>query len=60
MEAAYKRSGNTHAVTELLDNLMRRENWPEEFITALERCEHVTLAQEVREAYEALKLPRSK
>lgn len=39
----------------LLDCLKRRENWPEQFIKALEACEQSTLAAEIRAEYEALK-----
>lgn len=38
----------------LLDCLKRRENWPEEFITALEACSHTTIAAEIRREYDAL------
>ncbi|XP_076156585.1 uncharacterized protein LOC143139748 [Alosa pseudoharengus] len=60
VEAAFRRMGNTYAMSQLLDNLTRRENWPEEFIRALEECEHPTLAQEMSEAYEALKQPKQR
>lgn len=39
----------------LLDCLKRRENWPEQFIAALEACDHPTLAAELRAAYDALR-----
>lgn len=39
----------------LLDCLKRRENWPEEFITALEECHHRTIAADIRREYDALK-----
>lgn len=39
----------------LLDCLKRRENWPEQFIAALEACDHLTLADEVRREYDALR-----
>ncbi|XP_048083804.1 mitochondrial antiviral-signaling protein-like [Alosa alosa] len=60
VEAAFRRMGNTYAMSQLLDNLTRRENWPEEFIRALEECEHPTLAQEMSDAYEALKQPKQR
>lgn len=60
MDATCTRLGNTYAMYQLLENLVRRENWPEDFIRALDKCEHPALAQEVRDAYEALKQPRSK
>lgn len=43
----------------LLDCLKRRENWPEEFITALEECNHSTIAAEIRNEYNALKGSKS-
>lgn len=43
----------------LLDCLKRRENWPEEFITALEECNHSAIAAEVRNEYNALKGSKS-
>ena len=53
-------TGNYNAMQMLLDNLKRRENWPEEFIRALEECEHADLAQEMKEEYEKLKPSSSK
>ena len=44
----------------LLDCLKRRENWPEQFIAALEACEHSTLAAEIRAEYNALRVIHSK
>lgn len=43
----------------LLDCLKRRENWPEEFITALEECHHRTIAADIRREYDALKGSKS-
>lgn len=60
VEAKREMTGNYNAMQLLLDNLKRRENWPEEFIRALEESEHPVLAQEMREAYEALKSTGSK
>lgn len=60
MEAKREMTGNYNAMQLLLDNLKRRENWPEEFIRALQECEHPELAQEMRDAYEALKSTASK
>ncbi len=40
--------------------LKRRENWPEQFINALEACEHRTLANEIRAEYDALRGINSK
>lgn len=39
----------------LLDCLKRRENWPEQFISALEACEHPTIAAEIQAEYNALR-----
>lgn len=43
----------------LLDCLKRRENWAEEFITALENCGHATMAAEIADEYNALKGSKS-
>ncbi|XP_072221038.1 mitochondrial antiviral-signaling protein [Leuresthes tenuis] len=47
--------GNYDGMVLLLDCLKRRENWPEQFIEALEACEQRTLAAEIRAEYNALK-----
>lgn len=39
----------------LLSCLKRRESWPEQFIEALEACEQMTLAAEIRAEYNALR-----
>ncbi|KAM7403662.1 hypothetical protein PAMA_004211 [Pampus argenteus] len=39
----------------LLDCLKRRENWPEQFIEALEACEQTAIAAEIRAEYNALR-----
>lgn len=44
----------------LLDCLKRRENWPDQFIAGLEACEHLTLAEEIRQKYNALRNGSSK
>lgn len=44
----------------LLDCLKRRENWPEQFIEALEACEQKTIAAEIRAEYDALRGVNSK
>jgi len=44
----------------LLDCLRRRERWPEQFINALEACEHTTLAAEIRAEYDSLRGVNSK
>ncbi|XP_038135426.1 mitochondrial antiviral-signaling protein [Cyprinodon tularosa] len=54
IEAKRETSGNYDGMVLLLDCLKRRENWPEQFIQALEACEHTTLAAEIRKEYESL------
>lgn len=44
----------------LLDCLKRRENWPEEFISALEQCGHQTIADGIRKEYDSLRCINSK
>lgn len=55
VEAKKDSAGNYAAVQMLLDNLRRRENWPEEFIAALRSCEHTTLADELSNAYDRIR-----
>ncbi|XP_056103999.1 mitochondrial antiviral-signaling protein [Rhinichthys klamathensis goyatoka] len=55
IEAKRETSGNFTAMQTLLDNLRRRENWPNEFITALQNCEHEELAAEMRTAYDRIR-----
>ncbi|XP_028250876.1 mitochondrial antiviral-signaling protein [Parambassis ranga] len=55
IEAKRETNGNFDAMVVLLECLKRRENWPEQFIDALEACEHPTIAAEMRAAYDALK-----
>uniref|UniRef100_A0A3P8W014 Pollen-specific leucine-rich repeat extensin-like protein 1 n=1 Tax=Cynoglossus semilaevis TaxID=244447 RepID=A0A3P8W014_CYNSE len=47
--------GNFDSMVLLLDCLKRRENWPEQFIQALEECEHSSVAAEIRAEYDALR-----
>uniref|UniRef100_H2MVF0 Mitochondrial antiviral-signaling protein n=1 Tax=Oryzias latipes TaxID=8090 RepID=H2MVF0_ORYLA len=54
IEAKRDNNGNHDAMVLLMECLKRRENWPEQLIQALEACEHVSLAAEVRAAYGAL------
>uniref|UniRef100_A0A1A7Y790 Mitochondrial antiviral-signaling protein n=1 Tax=Iconisemion striatum TaxID=60296 RepID=A0A1A7Y790_9TELE len=54
IEAKRDYSGSYEAMKLLLDCLRRRENWPEQFIAALEACEHYEMASEVRKEYNAL------
>ncbi|KAJ8271815.1 hypothetical protein COCON_G00106740 [Conger conger] len=55
IDAKRETTGNYNAMQLLLDCLKRRENWPEEFIKALECCEQWTLASEIRAEYESLR-----
>ncbi|XP_063040150.1 uncharacterized protein LOC134435214 [Engraulis encrasicolus] len=54
VQATNRMDGNIHAMHKLLDNLVRRQNWPDQFIEALEVCDHTILAQEMRDAYDLL------
>ncbi|XP_055027228.2 mitochondrial antiviral-signaling protein [Misgurnus anguillicaudatus] len=47
--------GNYQAVQMLMDNLRRRENWPDEFIEALRMCEHYKLADELSVEYDRIR-----
>uniref|UniRef100_A0A3B3ZSH3 Caspase recruitment domain-containing protein n=1 Tax=Periophthalmus magnuspinnatus TaxID=409849 RepID=A0A3B3ZSH3_9GOBI len=60
IEAKRETCGRFDAMVRLLDCLKRRENWPEQFIAALEACEHRTLAAEIRAEYDALRGINSK
>ncbi|XP_051803912.1 mitochondrial antiviral-signaling protein [Acanthochromis polyacanthus] len=55
IEAKRETSGNFQGMVLLLDCLKRRENWPEQFIEALEACEHTTIAADIRREYNALR-----
>nr|AVJ47494.1 mitochondrial antiviral signaling protein [Miichthys miiuy] len=55
IEAKRDTCGNYDSMVLLLDCLKRRENWPEQFIAALEACNHQTLADEIRAEYNALR-----
>ncbi|XP_056249017.1 mitochondrial antiviral-signaling protein [Seriola aureovittata] len=55
IEAKRETYGNHDSMVLLLECLRRRENWPEQFIEALEACEQPTIADEVRAEYNALK-----
>ncbi|XP_032366949.1 proline-rich protein 36 [Etheostoma spectabile] len=55
IEAKRETRGESESMVVLLDCLKRRENWPEQFIEALEACEHPTLAAEIRAEYNALR-----
>lgn len=50
--------GNYDSMVLLLDCLKRRENWPEEFISALEEG-HPTIAADIRREYDALRGSKS-
>ncbi|XP_043998811.1 mitochondrial antiviral-signaling protein [Gambusia affinis] len=54
IEAKRETSGNFNAMVLLLDCLKRRENWPEQFIQALEACEHPNLAAAIKKEYDSL------
>ncbi|XP_019953805.2 mitochondrial antiviral-signaling protein [Paralichthys olivaceus] len=55
IEAKRETNGNYDGMGLLLECLRRRENWPEQFIKALEECEHTTIAAEIRAEYDALR-----
>ncbi|XP_074517154.1 uncharacterized protein LOC141783651 [Sebastes fasciatus] len=55
IEAKRETYGGSDSAMLLLDCLRRRENWPEQFIEALEACEQPTLAAEIRAEYNALR-----
>nr|QGS83881.1 MAVS [Bostrychus sinensis] len=55
IEAKREISGSFNAMVLLLDCLKRRENWPEQFIAALEACEHPAMAAEIQAEYDALR-----
>ncbi|XP_035465566.2 mitochondrial antiviral-signaling protein [Scophthalmus maximus] len=55
IEAKRETYGNYDGMVLLLDCLKRRENWPEQFIEALEECEQTTIAAEIRAEYDALR-----
>lgn len=57
IEAKRETYGNYDSMVLLLDCLKRRDNWPEQFIAALEACDHLALAQEVQREYDALRAP---
>ncbi|XP_054913227.1 mitochondrial antiviral-signaling protein [Poeciliopsis prolifica] len=54
IEAKRETSGNFNAMVLLLECLKRRENWPEQFIQALQACEHTTLAADIQNEYDTL------
>ncbi|KAM9477860.1 mitochondrial antiviral-signaling protein isoform 2-T2 [Clarias gariepinus] len=55
IEAKREIAGNYNAMTLLLDYLRRRENWPDQFISALRQCEHRTLANEISDIYDRIR-----
>lgn len=55
VETKKDNAGNYQAVQMLMDNLRRRENWPDEFIEALRMCEHNTLADELSVEYDRIR-----
>uniref|UniRef100_A0A8C2ZS60 Mitochondrial antiviral-signaling protein n=1 Tax=Cyclopterus lumpus TaxID=8103 RepID=A0A8C2ZS60_CYCLU len=60
IEAKREMCGNYNSMVLLLDCLKRRENWPQQFIDALEACEQTTLAAEIRAEYNMLRGSNSK
>ncbi|TRY58596.1 hypothetical protein DNTS_015177 [Danionella cerebrum] len=48
-------SGNYIAMQLLLDNIRRRDNWPEEFLRALRECESFELADEINVIYDRIR-----
>ncbi|XP_068194766.1 mitochondrial antiviral-signaling protein [Antennarius striatus] len=55
IEAKREIYGNHDSMVLLLDCLKRRQNWPEQFIEALEACDYPTIAADVRREYNALR-----
>ncbi|CAG01251.1 unnamed protein product [Tetraodon nigroviridis] len=55
IEAKREMYGNFDSMVLLLDCLKRRENWPEEFISALEDCNYRNIAADIRREYDALR-----
>ncbi|KAI3367412.1 hypothetical protein L3Q82_026272 [Scortum barcoo] len=55
IEAKREVCGNYDSMVHLLDCLKRRENWVDQFINALEACDHQTIAAEIRAEYDALR-----
>ncbi|XP_073690229.1 mitochondrial antiviral-signaling protein [Garra rufa] len=55
VEAKKDMSGNFTAMQTLLDNLRRREKWPDQFITALRNCECRELADEMNAIYDRIR-----
>lgn len=60
MEAKKAQSGGYNAVFTLLDNLRRREDWPEQLINALRECSYPALANDIEEAYNRIRGINSK
>ncbi|XP_017319351.1 mitochondrial antiviral-signaling protein [Ictalurus punctatus] len=55
IEAKRETHGNYNAMMVLLDNLQRRENWPDQFISALRTCEQSALANKISEEYDKIR-----
>lgn len=60
IEAKRETHGNYNAMMVLLDNLQRRENWPDQFISALRTCEQSALANKINEEYDKIRGIHSK
>ncbi|XP_060728252.1 mitochondrial antiviral-signaling protein [Tachysurus vachellii] len=55
IEAKRDTAGNYCAMSVLIDNLRRRENWPSEFISALKKCEQRDLADRISKDYDRIR-----
>ncbi|XP_026997777.1 mitochondrial antiviral-signaling protein [Tachysurus fulvidraco] len=55
IEAKRDTAGNYCAMSVLIDNLRRRENWPIEFISALKKCEQWDLADRISKDYDRIR-----
>ncbi|KAM9355116.1 mitochondrial antiviral-signaling protein [Pholidichthys leucotaenia] len=54
IEAKRETCGNWNAMDLLLECIKRRENWAQQFIQALDDCEHHTIAAEMKAEFDAL------
>ncbi|XP_007236481.3 mitochondrial antiviral-signaling protein [Astyanax mexicanus] len=55
IEAKREVAGNYNAMQVLMDCLRRRENWPEQFIRALNEIDQQSLANEISDAYDKIR-----
>ncbi|KAG5845356.1 hypothetical protein ANANG_G00137990 [Anguilla anguilla] len=56
IEAKRESTGNYNAMQLLLSSLRHKDNWLEEFISALKTCEHSGFASQIQEEYKSLKI----